>query len=929
MEESMKTKKLAVVGVLVAALAINGALVACDDTSKGGDDPKPVNEYTVTFDANGGSLSGNATVKIESGKKITGAPTATKAEHTFEAWYDEADGGVKIDLTKYTVSKDVTLYAHYTPGSGPVVGGVTITFDANGGKFEGDKTTIELETDEDGLILDAEDPTRADYRFTGWYTAAEGGEAVDPMFDELTEAQTLYAHWARSFTITFDAGDGTLTGSSTVKVDENAKIPANQIPTATKAGNDFYGWYESANAETALDLTTYTVTKDATLIAKYGEYTMPLKTLKNTAGDTAIGYRIEAEEAKTLGETNSDNSAHPGEFLEDVEGASGGHSIGYFGKTGNSMTYTFKSATTGTANLTLMASSAKIFMDFSAGFTMYPEDQTVTPTMLKIELNGQTVTFSDATLRGSFENFVFNKYWDPIALGELNIVEGTNTLVITALKDEGPNFDYLDIVTDLTLTSVDGSAASGEALQAPPPAPVIAYESAVTGKLIVVDHADGPAVQKAVLTFTDDITADTLTTNPFTVGGMGVAATDKVYLSDANGDALAEGTTTSKNVTIEYAYAYSGWGPAGNVKPFDYSQQTGRNTWKPISSYTLDIKGLTIGETTYTKYTGTFTAEYVIPELEKWDTTGSYTDGDITLKYASFTPEAVAGKEGNKPLVIWLHGAGEGGADPTITLLGNQVVNLGKQSIQKYFQTETVAGAYVLAPQAPTMWMDSGNGQQGGSNVGESIYTESLFNLIQQFVTDHTDIDTNRIYIGGCSNGGWMTIEMLSKHGEYFAAAYPIAVPFDKAAGLTEDEFAKLVNVPMWITHSKDDTTVKIGTYSEPANWWEQATFQSYAELNSNQLYIELLKAGATNVHYSLFANVSIAAGDEDAATYQGHYSWIYVLRDECSKVQTTTGSGEDGAFVLADIDETATNTVTVGGDEVTLWGWLAAQAKA
>ena len=65
-------------------------------------------------------------------------------------------------------------------------------------------------------------------------------------------------------------------------------------------------------------------------------------------------------------------------------------------------------------------------------------------------------------------------------------------------------------------------------------------------------------------------------------------------------------------------------------------------------------------------------------------------------------------------------------------------------------------------------------------------------------------------------------------------------------------------------------------------------------------------------------------------AAYDGHYSWIYTLRDECVKVQATTGSGEEGAFVLADISESSTATVklTPEGEAVSLWGWIAAQAK-
>lgn len=920
----MKAKKLLSVICTALALMLCVAFAACKDEKD--PDPAPsATEYTVTFDANGGTLTGSATVKVKKGEKITGAPTAAKTDYVFEAWYTAASAGDKIDLTTYTVSKDVTLYAHYTEPTPPPAEKVKVTFNANGGVIDGETV---YEVDENGNVLTPPTATREGYKFDAWYDAATGGNKVDPMFDEITEDTTLYAHWIKTYTVTFDANGGTIIGQATLTVEENAKLSG--VPEASKAGDEFHGWFTAAEGGTKVDFDTFKVTGDVTLYAHYGVITMPVKTLNSHEGNK-IGFRIEAEEAKIVGEQNSDNQSHPGTFLEDAANASGKKSIGYFGKAGNKMTITFKSETAGKASLTFVASSAQLYIasDWSQ---MYPVDQVVNSLMLKITLNGADVPFEPATLRGSYTNWQFNKYWDPIALGELDIASGLNTLVVEVLGDSAPNFDCLDIETDLDIKSANGDVPVGEETRPAPPAPDVNYESAVTGKLIVTDHAEGPAIYKAVLGFTEDIPVTAIVTNPFKVGSVGNAETDKVYLSDANGEKLTAEATSSRYVTIEYAYSMvNSWGylsPANNVKPFTYNQQSGKNSWNNISNYALTISGLTIGKTTYTKFTGKFTAEYDIPELDKWDTTGTYTDGDITLKYASYAPEANAAKtDDKKPLIVWLHGAGEGGTDPSIVLLGNQVVNLAKPLIQKYFITDTCAGAYVLAPQSPTMWMDNGNGQQGGNDVGESIYTESLFKLIKNFVNIHKDIDADRIYIGGCSNGGWMTVEMLSKHGEYFAAAYPIAVPFDKTAGLTEEEFKRLVNVPMWMTHAKADMTVSIGT--NRGGW--QPVFNGYTETNANSLYIELLKAGATNVHYTLFDQVVIAEGEDktpQGAAYDGHYSWIYTLRDECSKVQATTGSGENGAFVLADINEASNETVTIGGNAVTLWGWLAAQAK-
>ena len=65
-----------------------------------------------------------------------------------------------------------------------------------------------------------------------------------------------------------------------------------------------------------------------------------------------------------------------------------------------------------------------------------------------------------------------------------------------------------------------------------------------------------------------------------------------------------------------------------------------------------------------------------------------------------------------------------------------------------------------------------------------------------------------------------------------------------------------------------------------------------------------------------------------EGVNYDGHWSWIYTLRDECVNVQPTEGA--DGAdLTLGDLDPASTEKVTIDGEEVTLWGWLAAQVKA
>lgn len=937
----MKVKKLLAVLCTVFAMALCFAFAACDDTKE----PDPTT-YTVTFDANGGTLTGNATVKVEDGKTITGAPTAAKADHDFGGWYTLATDGDKIDLATYKVTADVTLFAHYTAKqvTPPPTTKIEVTFDANGGTIEGES---KLEVDENGNVLELPKATRAGYRFDAWFTAKEGGDEVDPMFDEITQSTTLYAHWIKTFVVTFNAGAGTLEGSATLTVDKDAKIVG--APDAVKPGDEFHGWYTAAEGGDKVDFDTFTVTGDVTLYAHFGVITMPLKNLKNDGG-TKVGYRIEAEDAKAAGTQNSDNQAHPGEFLEDVSNASGGHSLGYLGVVGNTVTFTFTSATAGKATLSLVASSANVQMDFSSGFVMWGADQQLTGREMTMSLNGNAVTYEAVLVKGATKEeaianggFAFNFRWTSIPVGEVDLIAGLNTFVITVADANVVNMDCLDIQTSLTLTSANGDAASGDATLPAPPAADVVYEKDVTIKLIVGGYAGGPAIEKAIIGFADNISSADISdqNNPIAVSlggklgqGYNYGFGDKVYLSDANGVKVAEGTTTSKFVTVQYSVGYSGWSFAGNLSPFVYNQQTAKNTWKDLTQATLSLSGLKIGETTYTAFGGTATVTKEVPCLTDWKLDGTFSETitwgtdnarQINLTYGAYEPAALKTDNGKNPLIVWLHGGGEGGTDPSIAILGNQVTGLSADTVQKYFKAGSLAGAYVLAPQTPTQWMDIGDGKQA-SSPENSVYTESLFKLIKKYAEEtNTDIDLNRIYIGGCSNGGWMTLELLADHGEYFAAAYPVSACYDTQY-ITDAMIAKLKDIPIWFTHSKNDGTLPI---AEKQGGYP-TVFGNLLEQNTNELYIKLINAGAQNVYYSLFENVSIYYNEYYSENYDGHWSWIYTFRDECKNVQTRTGTGTDGALVIGDLNPASTETVklTADGEAVTMWAWIAAQAK-
>ena len=88
-----------------------------------GPDTAPTVSYTVTWNANGGSVSPTSSTGT-SGSSVT-APTPTRSGYSFNGWYNASSGGSFIvgGGSSYTLSANVTLYAqwtsNFTPPSSP------------------------------------------------------------------------------------------------------------------------------------------------------------------------------------------------------------------------------------------------------------------------------------------------------------------------------------------------------------------------------------------------------------------------------------------------------------------------------------------------------------------------------------------------------------------------------------------------------------------------------------------------------------------------------------------------------------------------------------------------------------------------------------------------------------------------------------------
>ena len=159
-------------------------------------EPEPPLEYTVTFDAGGGTP-----VEPMTTSRIDKEPPTTRDGYTFAGWYTDETFRYKVTFP-YDVTKAQTLYAKWEKNT------YTVHFDTDGGTAVNDMIVSVIER--------SPSTTKNGYTFAGWYTDKTFSNKISFPYD-VTKTQTLYAKWTQNepgeIVFTVD-GSGVLTGVS-------------------------------------------------------------------------------------------------------------------------------------------------------------------------------------------------------------------------------------------------------------------------------------------------------------------------------------------------------------------------------------------------------------------------------------------------------------------------------------------------------------------------------------------------------------------------------------------------------------------------------------------------------------------------------------------------------------------------------------------
>ena len=195
-----------------------------------------INDYTITFDVDGGSPVPEITLDYA---EVLSAPDDPVREgHTFAGWFED-DALLTPYVFDVMPAYDHTVYAAWT------INIYTMSFDSNGGS---DVLSV---TEDFDTVLSVDAPTRTGYSFDGWY--ADESLLVPYVITTMpADDLTLYAGWTiNQYTLTFESNGGT--GVDPITDDYDTPVTE---PVTERTGHTFEGWFVDVELVTPFEFTT-------------------------------------------------------------------------------------------------------------------------------------------------------------------------------------------------------------------------------------------------------------------------------------------------------------------------------------------------------------------------------------------------------------------------------------------------------------------------------------------------------------------------------------------------------------------------------------------------------------------------------------------------------------------------------------------------
>ena len=248
-----------------------------------------INQYTITFDTDGGSEV--APITQDYASSVTAPAAPTKTGYTFKGWDKEIPATIPAE--------DVTIQAQWQ------INQYTITFDTDGGS-----EVAPITQDYASAVTAPADPTKMGYTFTGW-----DKEILATM---PAENVTIKAQWqVNQYTVKFVA-DGNVVSEKTLNY--GTAITAPEAPA--KEGYTFTGWTPEVDETVPANDVTY----EAEYIVNTYKLTYVLDAVEVKTIEVEYGAQIEDFEPEV-----KDGREFAG--WEDVPATMPAHDVTIYGST--------------------------------------------------------------------------------------------------------------------------------------------------------------------------------------------------------------------------------------------------------------------------------------------------------------------------------------------------------------------------------------------------------------------------------------------------------------------------------------------------------------------------------------------------------------------------------------------------------------------
>ncbi|MCL2578187.1 MAG: InlB B-repeat-containing protein, partial [Defluviitaleaceae bacterium] len=213
--------------------------------------------FILTFDGNGGTVM-QTTAQTETNGRLApdNFPTVPlRPGHVFVGWYRTTTTTRREDMLRENVTHtaNTTYFARWQA--------VRVRFNLDGGTLPSGNTTNPRNVNASGQVPNLPTPTRSGHTFAGWFTSQTGGTQVNAN-TVLNASSTIFARWTpnsgTTYTITLNVNGGTAISPNTRTTGTDRRLTAANLPTPTRSGHTFLGWFDRGSGRQVTTNTVFT-----------------------------------------------------------------------------------------------------------------------------------------------------------------------------------------------------------------------------------------------------------------------------------------------------------------------------------------------------------------------------------------------------------------------------------------------------------------------------------------------------------------------------------------------------------------------------------------------------------------------------------------------------------------------------------------------